>query len=1077
MDYKYKVTDKNFKTFNPLEYTEEAMNYVVEDQREKSMDELLNETESFQKNLLGMEIEEADQQMVIPAVKFEDRVKATRNFAREQAAAVAKSHKTFGNSKEMQTIMRMVNGLNFLLEGDIPKTAGKIDCVALKERHLNGYEAAISACQYYLDTKTPKYEWSKKRYRRVENMKLALEKERELLEVVIANIGDQKYEKAELQNIKTPRDLLNLTRTNTIAGKAELQTEGNSTDVYKIKLTRDGKVYYFKQNLKPIGDDLPGFVKRRLRQLKSSEKNHGNIVLEENRLFHKIDNDDYTFAKQFLEKMDKSLEAVKDDIKSARSLKKQYLAFFAHDFDKVFEELDQYNAKANKVNATRIDLQAEIANAESKLKAGELPKNDADYYKSIITQNKKELKNLKALPIKSEYDWLVDMSKSKKNPLGITKSNAKDLFDVLKRMSEGGDNLAKTKGGNERIRRFLTRSMGKEFEAYGQQKERSNASEKEVMAKNNTATYRIANAFGFNDVITSSESAVVNIELVGTNKAQDVTGTISTEAPGLEMLKLVYLAEKYGKKIHYSPKAIRQLTRLQMFDTTCLQTDRHWRNFKCMTKPDLRNWKEADGLKEDIIIDSIGSYDHDMSFGNMDLDSAFINKENPEGESVKNGMLPPIVRKIKSDSVENSYYEKQFLKKSPYDILDAMLLPQPAKGSGMVKKIKDLSGMTPYKELALKDVIGSKKLESISYEMVQGNKLYKYNGVFFTVKGTNAEIRDKNGDRVHLDYMATMFIGHAIDALKTAKDRPDDFVKMISSSWHKVYDGIAGEHGQAGIVIKMEMQKMAELLVGNETIPGHYEIKLLSDIKDADKKAEVVNHATNLLKELENYDCSKNEFEGGSSGRLELNIRALCYYIKYQLNCLSQKDKNKILADAKKGILANKAAVREEYVKVPGMLHMDKEAYDQIKNMQAHFDDQVKLYLQDLGWEEDKIKAYKKRIDQQLLQIEECKNLAEPVLEQKYGRGHKLAKFFLEEKDYDEIKDIQEMAWDPGMSYFSTEDENYLVADDNYSMYLSNQEKLAKLEETNKHRKIERLHDLEQELTVYSTMISGKVVK
>ena len=108
MDYKYKVTDKNYKTFNPLEYSEEAMNFVMEDHREKTMDELLNDTANFQQNLLGMEIEEADKQMAIPAVKFEDRVEATRSFAREQAAAVAKSHKAFGNSKEMQTIMKMV---------------------------------------------------------------------------------------------------------------------------------------------------------------------------------------------------------------------------------------------------------------------------------------------------------------------------------------------------------------------------------------------------------------------------------------------------------------------------------------------------------------------------------------------------------------------------------------------------------------------------------------------------------------------------------------------------------------------------------------------------------------------------------------------------------------------------------------------------------------------------------------------------------------------------------------------------------------------------------------------------------
>ena len=103
--------------------------------------------------------------------------------------------------------------------------------------------------------------------------------------------------------------------------------------------------------------------------------------------------------------------------------------------------------------------------------------------------------------------------------------------------------------------------------------------------------------------------------------------------------------------------------------------------------------------------------------------------------------------------------------------------------------------------------------------------------------------------------------------------------------------------------------------------------------------------------------------------------------------------------------------------------------------------------------------------------------ILEKVLEKKYPAGSKLRNFFLKEEDYNEITDINEIAWDPGMSYFSTEDENYLMSEEKYNAHLSKTEQQGRLEKTNKHRKIERLHDLKQNLTVYSTMINGKVVK
>ena len=1082
MDYKYKVTSKNLKSFNPLNYTEEEMNYVVDEEREKNKHDLEEDNKTLEASLLGMDIKEVDQQeMNLPEKTFEQRVEDTRTFARQQAAIIAKSDKFFGNSKEMKTIIKMVNGLNSLLEGNIPRVNGNIDVPALKDRHLKGYDAAISACQYYLDVKTPGREKYVKRYRNVEKMKMALEKERELLEVVISNIGDNKYETHQLAGIEHPRDLLGLSVTNFIEGPEELQIEGNSTDVYKIKLVRDGKVYYFKQNLKPIGDDVPGFIKRRLRQLTNSRANHNNVIKAESRLYNKIDLKDYDFATEFLNKIQSSLDSVSNKVKDSRALKKKYITFFGHDYDLVFKELDAYNAKARANNTNMMELRARIAAFEEEIKNPNLDAQEKKIYKQIIAADKKELKPLKNMPIMNEYEWLVKMSKSKKNPLGITPDSDKALFGILKKMSEEADPKAKTEGGNERIRRFFTRSMGKEFEAYGQQKERSNATDMEVMAKNNTATYRIANIYNFNDVVTSSESAVVNIKLAGTQNKENVTGTVSTEAPGVEMLKLVQLSEQFGVKIHYSPKAIRQLTRLQMFDTTCLQTDRHWRNFKCMTEPDLRNYSN-EVINKDIVIKSIGSYDHDMSFGNMDLNTAFVNNDDTNGESVKNGMLPPIIRKVKTEGVDYTYYRTNYLGESDKNILDAMQRPLGALNSPYRKHLQDQtdSGRWGKKTITLKK-LGVSKLENVPYRMVNGTKLYNYNGINFTVdenRAYEAIIRDSNGRNVYYHEMERFLVGHATEGLKSVNKDMKPFETMLNTSrYSNTGERVDSGAFSPGNSLAYNYQKLSKVLLG-QRFDGKKDLKLFTEMNQEDR-IEAVYLATKILQQLQTFDVHDNTFEGENAGKKELEVKAACYYIKEQLNSLKQADKDAILKEAKKKfkLPGQKENTEPEYTEVPTMLHMDLDAYNEIKRMQRDFDTTIKNTLMDLAWDEDKIKAYKDRIDQQILQIEKCKTLAEKVLAKKYPQGSKLRSFFLKEEDYNEITDINEMAWDPGMSYFSTEDENYLMSEEKYSMYLSETEQKGRLEKTNKHRKIERLHDLKQDLTTYSTMVSGKVKK
>ncbi|MCR5155423.1 MAG: hypothetical protein K6C96_01920 [Butyrivibrio sp.] len=1084
MDFKYNVKKENVSTYNPLEYTEAQMSFtnIKQEDADAHPQTLFDRGQTLQDKLLGMGIETVDsKQMQNNAISFEDRVNATKEFARTQAATMAKTTKAFGNSAEMDAIIRMVNGLNSLLEGDIPKINGRVDTDVLKQKHLKGYEAAINACQYYLDTKTPKYAWTKRRYRRVEAMKLALEKERELLSVVVANIADQKYKAEDLTDVQTPRDLLAKSNSLKVIGTAELQVEGNSTDVYRVRLTVNGKEgwYYFKQNLKPVGDDLKGFIDRRLRQLGNSKQHMGDSKKEEARLNGKIDEKDYDYGQEFLNKMKDKLASVSESVKDTRALNKRYLSFLGHDFDKVFQSLTEYNARAEESKTTLIALKADLAKAK---KEGVKLAQDA---------LEAQIKAHKVFEPMDEYQWLVKMAKSKDNPLGLNLSKDKALFDILKRMSKEEDSKNK-EGGNNRISRFFTVTLGKEIEAYGQQADRSNASNDEVMAKNNTATYRMANLFGFNDVVTSSESAVINIKLAGNKEATDVSGTISVEAPGVEMLKLVEIAEKNGRKIHYSPTAIRQLVRLQMFDTSVLQTDRHWRNFKCKTQPDLTNYDENKPLTQDIVIDTIGSYDHDMSFGVMDLKDAFKDKENPDGPSVKNGMLPPVIRKIARTSPEAAYYNARLLGGANLNLFENMLSPMPRVGSEYEKTHRDnvKKGRYQYKTITLKE-LGIKSADELPKRTieVEGEKrtVYDYNGMTLkknTLHKDALYICDEKGVEQGHNVIDKYLYNETKLGIMYLNDKDNDTTEMIRAS--KMLDG------------SPVPEKFTDKIISRcKAIAKHIKYKEDTSITSLDElkkeeKIDVLVNAMLLHSNLDQIDVTDNSHEkkvlNKDTGYMEHRLRIVIYNLKLQLDTMPPKEKEDLLAEVKVKVLKILDSEKKEeygdqkddkedpnYMEVPTMLHMDKKAYLDIVSMRDRFDTDVKFALHDLGWAEDKIAAFKQRLEQQITDIEKCRDMAEKILAKKYPEKSKLRSFFLEAKDFDQIKDINEIAWDPGMSYFATEDENYLMSDPYFKEFLTQEERQTRLKNTNEHRKIKRMHGLKQDLSSYSTMISGRV--
>ena len=117
------------------------------------------------------------------------------------------------------------------------------------------------------------------------------------------------------------------------------------------------------------------------------------------------------------------------------------------------------------------------------------------------------------------------------------------------------------------------------------------------LAKRNVATYRLAKHLGLGNMVAKAELKEVRMN-----------GTVSTymemeAAEGQEPDVIAY--NKAEKTYRYSPKAVEQLSSLQVFDIICGQVDRHRANYLAVTE-------EKDGV---VIMKEIKAIDNDLSHG------------------------------------------------------------------------------------------------------------------------------------------------------------------------------------------------------------------------------------------------------------------------------------------------------------------------------------------------------------------------------------------------------------------------------------------------------------------------------
>ena len=214
-----------------------------------------------------------------------------------------------------------------------------------------------------------------------------------------------------------------------------------------------------------------------------------------------------------------------------------------------------------------------------------------------------------------------------------------------------------------------------------------------------------------------------------------------------------------------------------------------------------------------------------------------------------------------------------------------------------------------------------------------------------------------------------------------------------------------------------------------------------------EEKADLTKYLRELYEMYQKYDFRGIEHRGiRTKGLVDLWIKKILFTYSEILKADRDNetleemiDSDATLSDiqkAKKKDALSKLQDKNGDIVVPALLHYDLDAYMELKRMQASFGNgagNLSADLKNLNFRNEKIEALKKRCDETIEMIEKAKEKAEAFYELAGWEENTVqTKFFLEGKDYSQIKDFSELSVDPGKTYLSIDNENYLFGDKDY---------------------------------------------
>ena len=986
----------DFYILYPMELSENKFK-LTEEQMNKSASDQLNDRKSAQ-NSLKTEATRND---------FKERNQQMAKFAIEGSAVLTKDWKFMSHaSTEMQWVRKSLAALNSILSEGMDQYMdqnGQFDRKKYLDRVNKAFDEFYAAAENYRKTRSPKSIAGKRRYRRISNL-LSNAKRMQgnimsLADAVQDGSIDLSKKSVEEKATINSLNLVNQLPSD-VAVSVEWQNQGNSTDVYRVKLQgEDGKFYYLKENLPFLNQNIEEFLERRTRQLKfSKESKEKNTGKEEERL-KEITIKDYESGIKFLQALTKELNNASDV--NRIEVEKKISKYFAHNFDDVFRrfEINNLFAEHNIKDGQDIDAQIEeaISNGNKLL---------ADALKNLKAVQKENNANPQEYKKMTAQEWL-------KKELNLDDRKDSAFLKALNGLSDA------------EVERLFRVTMGKEVELFGQMSSKKIQSGNDIAAINNTATATVAEQLGFDDVITMSKTALVKFERRDGTTVNQLC-TLSEEAIGTELVDLMKEAEKDKKKIVYSSEAIRNLMRLQIVDTLCLQKDRHGRNFKC----------DVDRVGDKIIVKSVKAYDNDMSFENLTLAEAF-----KDGERYQ--FLPSMTTTVEQDSALYKYIMGHYF---------------------------GVDALTPRKQVETPkfDI-----MPGYTMKLSEGDLGY---GAYYSFV-SNKQVRDLNSESMYFGYKD--FTGFGFRKELPGKERAE-VEEEIRKLWGNKLD--KDEPIESNHMKKYALDKYAKLVneikdiwIKPEVKNNTYEGKLTryNFLQEAIRKDLKPNEVVALHEKIEELRKLQRQFDfslihderGTPLPDLCMKGFTFLFDVTYGDNLYMRYINQNPSQEAKEAML--QLIDEKGNLNLPTMLHFDNDAYQKLQNSVVNYRNKDSVEYRKLlerGLSAEKIEALAKRNEEMLAKVGEAAKKAELFYkvagwvktDPKSGKEIRepRAKFLLNQEDYKKIGKLTDFAIDPGKTYLSVDNENFLagqtfkmkdgknVRDVKYTELMSESEKL-----------------------------------
>ena len=1018
----------------PLEFGQEM--FVLQDKR--TLAQVVRARNQRIQSLRQDETETQEEKKLTFKQKAENRDRTLRD-----EISILNRNKRFilGDTPEMAALKKkavaLTNYLNSKTVMNDMRENGSINPQKFLLTTNKVFNAAIEACTWYLDHKTPSKWWGKgkERYEMVGRIKRRAEAERKAYSEAHTALVQNAIIGASREK-KTPREVLESIRTTRVIGKPEWQNQGNSTDVYKVVLQIEGtnRTFYMKENLPLISADIPGFLERRTGQLSASlaHKKAGEADSEEKRMTENhTDETDYANGTALLQAMKNKLDN-EEDVAERHKMEQRFANFFGWDFDEMFKEYHAYRSAL--INGNKDGDKLEEVLQVWREKAKDQTNTMAQKILAQLLEAKTKAEGEQDVQPMTAFEWMKQQICSG-DGRGLDPEKDKDLIDLMEEMQEKNEEELKQNGAG-RIETLFRITLGKEVELYGQMKQRGSISDNDISAANNIATAELAKEAGFEDVVCDSYATVASYENRAGEYKQNFV-TVIEVAEGEEMVELLHKAMEEKKKIHYTPKAIEQLMQLHAMDLITLQVDRHGRNFKCDCV------KDADG---NYVIKSVKAYDNDMSFTEQSLAQVFMNQE---GTSTKKaGFLPPLFKTVKKNSPEYIYLAKKYFMLDAKRSLRATSKPQYYNDDE--KKMIDMSERDADKLM----VMPFKFTDSFSEE-----------GGTVMDRKTGKELSENT---------------------KEAKAATKELITLIADLKKLIFRDKRLEDPNGFYVqnsIRTDLTDDEKIGLG----------KLIRRLEILHEKYDFTNNVKLGLTSQIFLERLIGKMVPNMVGAKEGWITAMLYYLSntYSADQKVQEGYKTIVVETEemKALRKKEGQPGEEGdLYVPTLLHFSKKAYDNIQRLYNRLMDNDPALigkLNDMHISDElsgtqtvsKLAALKTRVKETLDQLMEAKAAAENFYKAMgYAEGDPKAKFFLESKDFEAFDDLSELSWNPGETYLAIDNDQYLAGQEEFAELMTSGEKQQWLDAVNvrltdqKRHKFHKVDNLDNPL-------SGKLYK